>query len=80
MRRSNANQNKPTSKAAVAGLILAIIPITALPGLILSLTAFEHIDEHDLKGLRFAKLGTIISVIWMLIFVVTGFFLFKYFG
>lgn len=80
MRRTTSNQNQPTSKAAVAGLILAIIPITALPGLILSLTAFEHIEAHDLKGHQYAKLGTIISVLWMLVFFVTGFFLFRYFG
>ena len=80
MRNSKPTQNQPVSKGAVAGLILAIIPITALPGLIFSLTAFEHIDAHDLKGHQFAKLGTIISILWMIIFIITGFFLFKYFG
>ena len=80
MRKTKSSQDQATSKAAVLGLVLAIIPITALPGLIFSLTAFEHIDAHDLKGHQFAKLGTIISILWMIIFIITGFFLFKYFG
>ena len=80
MRNSKPTQNQPISKAAVAGLILAIMPITALPGLIFSLTAFEHIDAHEKKEHRIAKLGTIISILWMLVFIVTGFFLFRYFG
>lgn len=80
MRKTKSSQDQAISKAAVIGLILAIIPITALPGLIFSLTAFEHIDAHDLKGKRLAKIGTIIAVIWMIIFIITGFFLFRYFG
>ena len=80
MRNSKPTQNQPVSKAAVAGLILAIIPITALPGLIFSLTAFEHIDAHDLKGKQLAKIGTIIAILWMVVFIIAGFFLFRYFG
>ena len=80
MRKTKSSQNQPTSKAAIIGLILAIIPITAPPGLIFSLTAFEHIAAYDLKGQRLAKLGTVISIVWMLIFIIVGFFLFKYFG
>jgi hypothetical protein len=73
-------QDQPISKSAVAGLVLSIIPVTALLGLIFSLSAFEHIDAHDLKGHQLAKIGAIISIIWMLLFIVTGFFLFRYFG
>lgn len=80
MKKTQRTQAQPTSKAAVAGLILSIIPVTALLGLIFSLTAFEHIDAHDLKGHHYAKVGAIISVIWMILFIVVGFFLFKYFG
>ncbi|GFH40187.1 hypothetical protein [Pseudolactococcus insecticola] len=79
MRKENTT-TQTTSKAAVLGLVLAIIPVTAVLGLIFSLTAFEHIEKYDLKGSHFAKLGTIISVIWMLLFIVAGFFLFRYFG
>ncbi|GFH43192.1 hypothetical protein Hs30E_17430 [Lactococcus hodotermopsidis] len=80
MKRIQESQTQPISKAAVAGLVLAILPVTALLGLIFSLTAFEHIDTHDLKGHRLAKIGTIISIIWMIVFLIVGFFLWRYFG
>ena len=80
MRKTNSSQDQATSKAAVLGLVLSIIPITALPGLIFSLTAFEHIDAHDLKGKQLAKIGTIIAILWMVVFIIAGFFLFRYFG
>ncbi|MDR1605707.1 MAG: hypothetical protein LBS41_01205 [Streptococcaceae bacterium] len=80
MRKLQPTSNQATSKAAVAGLILAIIPVTALLGLIFSLTAFEHIEAQDLKGLRLAKLGTLISILWLLVFIITLFFLFRYFA